>query len=260
MEAPESKDHFYFYPTALYISSLIVGFILWWLFWIKPGYCSFPSGKYKFERLLHAPIYKPKSLVDFCTKFGHIFRQLDPEYWIPICGTETYYYLYSQRKVISLALYILGIYFGVKLVAQIYEVQMWNVSYPTFQNVDFNSNTVIVQHMIMITTFTVVFIFVIVKMIRHFSQVTLEYYTNVDKLDLKYLQLRTLHVRGMFPEDLNAQLLKNHIKACLEGTGGKMIALKIIPNYSRLVKLETKRRDLMLNYTLFNINKPTLKR
>lgn len=260
METPPTKTHFIYYPTLIYISSLAVGFLLWYLLWLRPGYCSFPQGKYKFQTLLQSAVYKPKSLVDFCTKFGLIFRELDPEYWIPTCGTEIYYYLYSQRKIISLTLYLLGIYFGVKLFAQIYEVQDWKIFHASYKDVDFSSNTVIVQHLIMITMFTIVFIVVIVKMIRHFSQVTLEYYTNVDKLDLKYLQLRTLHVRGMLPDDLNAELLKNRINNYLEDVGGKMVALKIIPNYSSLVKYETKRRDLMLNYTLFNNNKPTCKR
>ena len=261
MDDAETKNHFHLYVILIYIAILVLVFTLWYFIWLRPGYCSFPTGKYNFQRLLHDTMYKPTSITDFCMKYGQIFLQLDPEYWISICGTDIYCYLFCQRQIMSFCFYMLAVNFGVKLYTSLfYESRDWKILDTNVEETELEHNFMLGQQMVMITTFTILLIIKIVKMIDHFGKVSFSYYNKVDTIDLKSLQMRTLHIKGIVPEDTKADILMEKIENYLKDINGKILAMKIIPNYANLVTLETKRRDLTVLHRLFNVYGPSLKR
>ena len=261
MEDANASTHFHLYVILIYTAILMAVFFLWYFIWLKPGYCSFPTGKYNFQRLLHDTTYRPTYFSDFCMKYGYIFFQLDPDYWIAMCGTDIYCYLFCQRQIISVCLYMLAINFGVKIYTSLfYESQDWGLFSTTVNEASLKQNLMFAQQMIMISAFTVILSVKIIRMIDHFGKVSFNYYNKMDTIELKSLQMRTLHIRGIVPEDTRAEILMEYIEEYLQRINGKMLATKIIPNYAELVKLETKRRDLSLLYRLFNVCRPQFRK
>ena len=253
----QEESHFHIY-VVLINASILCGLIyLWYRLWVKPGYCTFPVGKYAFESLLENGIYKTFSFVDFWAKFGKILLLFEADYWIPICGTDTYLYLYCQRQILLFMSFLLVLYFSVKLyIDKYFAVQDFNLFQMNVTDINFNNSTVLTEQMFMISCFTVALIVIIVRMVKHFSKVLTKYYEKENKLNLKYLQLRTLHIQGMLPEDIEAEVLRTQIEKHLMRTGGKMIAIKILPNYSKLFDLETQRRDLIITQRILDVHDP----
>lgn len=254
---PPEESHFHSYVVILN-TTIIVGIVaLWYRLWLKPGYCTFPIGKYAFENLLENGMYRANSFIDFWAKFGKILMLFEADYWIPICGPDTYLYLYCQRQILLFISFLVVLYFSVKLYIDRYlEVQEFSLFRLDVTGINFEKHTVLLEHLFMISCYTIGLIFIIVRMVKHFSKVLAEYYEKENKLNLKYLQLRTLHIQGMLPEDIEAEVLRTQIDKYLLRTGGKMIAIKILPNYSKLFDLETQRRDLIITQKILDAHYP----
>jgi hypothetical protein len=98
----------------------------------------------------------------------------------------------------------------------------------------------------MITLFTLTIFLTISYTIKHLREVYINHYRNTNSLGLKFLQLRTLHVQGLANVDKKGEYFKNELNEYLNATGGSIVAMTLIPNYTELVKYEILRKELIL--------------
>lgn len=232
-----------------FFGAIIVGIFLWYLIWFRPGYCYLPIGQYELPRMNSGEdIYAPTNIFDFIKKYSRILYDLKSNYWIDVCGLDGYCYLYLQRQLIRMV----GVFFlifgivrgGYYLISK--DLRDWSIWDTTTSTINFSSDTILQEQCILIVLYTITIIVTILKMVVHFQSIFLNYYKKHNNLDLKFLQLRTLHIQGMLPEDIKGQVLKNQINEYLAEAGGKIMAITIIPNYAKLVELEIKRKELIL--------------
>jgi hypothetical protein len=62
--------------------------------------------------------------------------------------------------------------------------------------------------------------------------------------DFEWLKARTLHVRGLLPNDRRGDLLKNELNIMLEPVKGQVLDVVVIPDYQVLFDLETEKKEL----------------
>ena len=63
-------------------------------------------------------------------------------------------------------------------------------------------------------------------------------------IDSDWLKARTLHIKGIPREDRTGNGLKMVLDKHLEQTGGKVLAIQIVPPFSKMFQIESKIRDL----------------
>jgi hypothetical protein len=90
----------------------------------------------------------------------------------------------------------------------------------------------------MVTLFTLTIFLTISYTIKHLREVYINYYRNTNSLGLKFLQLRTLHIQGLVDIDRKGEAFRKELNGYLNATGGSIVAMTLIPNYTELVKYE----------------------
>ena len=63
-------------------------------------------------------------------------------------------------------------------------------------------------------------------------------------VDHDWLKARTLHIKGIPPEDRTGNGLKTVLDNFLKDKDGKVVAMQIVPPFSKIFELETKIKDL----------------
>ena len=127
--------------------------------------------------------------------------------------------------------------------------------------IDFSSDRILAIQLILITSFTVSGIYFVFNMKVHIQSVFATYYSKENKLALKYLQFRSLHIKGMIQEDIRGEALYQNISEHLSETNcGKIMAIKIVPNYAKLVDIDNQRAMIEMMHKIYRANDPILRK
>jgi len=244
----------------LFIIGAVGGCIAWYHIWFKPGYCSLPDETNQDLNTSVSKVYI--SLSNFVNTFLELLRKMEPEYWIRHTGLDGFGYLYVQRGILKLFILFLIEFLAIHSVFK--ELFPNRINFEFFNlntsHVNFSEKIVVREQAIFIITYTITLIWVVVGMIREIREIYMRTYERQDTLDMKYLQMRSLHIKGMIQEDIRGEVLRNQIEMTLNEIGfGKVINVSVIPNYSDLITLEAERKELKLMWRLLQTDDSHLK-
>jgi hypothetical protein len=244
---------------VLFLLILSVGFLVWYFIWFRPGYCSIPeTNPDDLTQFLYRPYYEVRP---FIKKLLSVVYELDPDYWIKNCGLDGYCYLYSIRSILRLLVLFLGEYLVISLVftikyPDVIDLHLFNLK---TSYIDFSNKIVIIEQTVYIFVYTVTLVITLLTMINHVRKIYLKRLEDI--ISIKNLQARSLHIRGMIPEDIKGEVLKKQLDEYFSDQGsGKILTIKIIPNYAGLLSREVKRKELRLMWRLLQANDKVLKR
>ena len=244
------------------VTICIFGVFLWYMLWLKKEYLSIPIGHYNYPCDNKEKIYIFRGLKDFFSKFRHIFIELDADYWIENCGLDVYAYLYFQRKILKLLACIALIAICTIIPYNLMSKHEFSFFLHNENNkIDFKSERILAIQVILITSFTISCLYFVFSMKVHIQSVFETYYSKQNKLALKYLQFRSLHIKGMIQEDIRGEALYQNISEHLyETNSGKMVAIKIVPNYAKLVDIDNQRTMIEMMQKIYTANEPNLRK
>jgi len=97
----------------------------------------------------------------------------------------------------------------------------------------------------LVILFSIIVIGQIVKIRQDARKAYKFYYKSTSSFhDHEFLKSRTLHVKGLLPEDRRGDSLKHHLNNLLQNSGGKVIDCLVIPDFVKLFKWEQQKSDL----------------
>lgn len=62
--------------------------------------------------------------------------------------------------------------------------------------------------------------------------------------DHEWLKARTVHVKGLSPEDRTGNNLKNVLERVIAAQGGEVLAVHLVPDFVKMLDLESKILDM----------------
>lgn len=153
----------------------------------------------------------------FTTFFSRIVTKLDMDYWVTHTGTDGYVYLLFQRRFLKLTLYLSIISLCVSIpinVSSGTNVDDW------FERTTLNNKELSKWrswiHVILVLVFTLLTIRAVQKTRRDAKIAYLFYYKEMSRnKDHEWLKARTVHVKGIPPEDRSGNNLKHILERVL---------------------------------------------
>lgn len=144
--------------------------------------------------------------------------KLDMDYWVTHTGTDGYLYLLFQRRFLKLTLYFSIITLCVSIpinVTSSTNVEDW------FERTTLNNKELTRLrswvHVALVFVFTILTIRAVQKVRRDAKIAYLFYYREMNKnKDHEWLKARTIHVKGVPPEDRSGNNLKNILERSLQ--------------------------------------------
>ena len=168
------------------------------------------------------------------------------EYWVTHCGCEGYIYLLVQRRILKLMFGIMIISLTASISVNIFETKSYEdlIEHTTLNNKEMTFLRSWV-HVGLVIFFSILTIGQIVK-IRQDARKAYKFYYKQTSLihDHEFLKSRTLHVKGLLPEDRRGDNLKNQMNQILEKHGGKVVDCLVIPDFVTLFKYEQQKSEL----------------
>ena len=168
------------------------------------------------------------------------------DYWITHCGTDGYLYLLFQRRFLKLLLY----FSVISLLVSVPINATSGTSYEDwFERTTLNnkelSNVKGWLHVILVLVFTLLTIRAVQKT-RKDSRIAYQFYHREmsKKRDHEWLKARTVHVKGIPPEDRTGNNLKAVLERVIAPTGGQVLAVMLVPDFVNQLILEGKIQDL----------------
>jgi hypothetical protein len=70
--------------------------------------------------------------------------------------------------------------------------------------------------------------------------------------DAEWLKARTIHIKGIPAEDRTGNGLRQVIESFLKEKGGMVIAVQMVPPFSKIFEIETKMKDIRYLNMLLN--------
>jgi hypothetical protein len=207
-----------------------------------------------------------KSFRELIKVFGPILWEFDTKYWIKNIGLDGYSYLYFQREMLKMF-----ILFGISSSAVLIPFKIWssiklsNLSSEHGDDIDtvyYINEMSSILNCLLVYFFSIYCIFTMFKIKRHVrGQLVLKHHNKTEHNEWEKLNAQSVHVRGMFPEDRRAELLMAEIEAFLEYKGGgRVLSLKVIPDFVEIVDLENERREVDDAHKLYTANEPAVRR
>ena len=62
--------------------------------------------------------------------------------------------------------------------------------------------------------------------------------------DHEWLKARTIHVKGLSPEDRSGAILKQQLEKVIAPAGGHVLAVHLVPDFANQLELESKILDM----------------
>eukprot|EP00357_Protocruzia_adherens_P016895 CAMPEP_0115016764 /NCGR_PEP_ID=MMETSP0216-20121206/27668_1 /TAXON_ID=223996 /ORGANISM="Protocruzia adherens, Strain Boccale" /LENGTH=723 /DNA_ID=CAMNT_0002387357 /DNA_START=291 /DNA_END=2462 /DNA_ORIENTATION=- len=187
------------------------------------------------------------SMWEIIREFSGILYKLDVDHWVGVCGSDAYIYLLYQRKMIKM-LFIFGIIslfvsLPVNLLGDWPEPVLERI---TIYNKNLSWETTWI-HVILILIFT----FGVFKTVRNVKREIRkskirEHYKISQHRDSEWLKQRTVHIRGVLPEDRKGEKLRQVLNDYCQKIGGSVLSVHVIQDYEKLMNLELKRGELVM--------------
>lgn len=239
---------------------ITVGLIAFKLIWLSKYPAEIPNPeKGSSQKPLQA--HNLKALVK---TFGPIWWKFDENYWLENLGLDGYAYIYYQRSVLRMLLafsvFLCIVYYPLH---NLFENLKTDSKRQKYFNVDEMDS---IFHCIFCYFFCLFAAYTMYSVRRHlthqcFKISQIEYNKNNRySYELQLLKLRSVHIKGCFPEDRRGELLQEEIGRYLEMSGGQIVSLIIVPDLGDLMSLENRRRRLENQQRLFVANEPLIRK
>jgi hypothetical protein len=238
-----------FITLFLNILFVLIGFMLWNLFWISEYGCSIPNTKID----KYQTYFSSKNFDIVIKELFGIFNAFDKEYLVSSIGFEAYSYLLFQREAITFLLVACLISIANSAISTIYNSESKTSTYKFMNKLlfdnkaydDFTDMNNLVS-MILIILFFVRFYYVLKSKLRNL------YFSRFDKLsrekNYEWLQCRTLHISGISPTERQMNKLKAKLNLFLanhkNNNFGHVIEISFIPDYKVLTDLEIEKEEI----------------
>ena len=183
--------------------------------------------------------------------FTSIVWKLEMEYWVSHCGNDAYLYLLFQRRFGKLTIYLTVISILTSVaINSLKEEEVHNGGLTAFFDRAILDNKEMTDYrswyhvgmVFIITSFTIRAIQTTRKDARESYRMQHEEASR--NVDHEWLKARTLHIKGIPAEDRTGNGLKNVLDDFLRDKDGKVVAIQIVPPFSKIFDIETKIKDL----------------
>jgi hypothetical protein len=250
----------------LAIVLFLVGLLLFWLLWSNHVAFYLPRGQYYEEEETQpgSDRIRNKGCGDYLRLLFKITYDFDAVYWTKYVGIEGYSFILFVRKLIS-ALLIYTIVDGI-LYCIFYLILFFASGSTDLFEVTPDTDPYIaledlyaVTHLISITALILWKMFEARKELR--AAFIANFTENEEEQELNWLMLRTIELEGARNLDLDFSSILNFFKEIFRDLDytGKVLACVVIPDYSRLFKLEKEREKITLRYSMFHDDPPLLR-
>lgn len=175
-------------------------------------------------------------------------RRLDMEYWSTHCGVDGYLYLLFQRRILKLVFAMAIISLTVAIPINMHSgksMEDW------FERTTLNNKEMTQLRSWVHVALIGVFSFLTARTISAIRSEAREaykfYYKDMSKnRDHEWLKVRTVHVKGILPQDRRGDNLKKLLDETLAKNNGhgSVLGIVIVPDFVRLFNSETKKKDL----------------
>ncbi len=263
--------------TALVISVTVFSLALYLLdlIWLKPGHCQIPLENPQLESnpsirssLRGNEDKQVKGLSEMLKLYMPLIRSLDSKYWIQHIGLDGYTYLYFQRQLLTLLSIVGGV---VAVVVPTFNIlfsktrQPEDLSDPTVRLNVYNDyyqlrSLVDCSLLYLFSIGAIVTVFRIKWHIK--DQLVAIKNDKSAQEELPKLKSRSVHVRGMFPEDRRGDLLKSEIRRIIDTMDGdgRIVATIVVPDFTKMIELENARKRIDNAQKLYDAKEPAVRR
>lgn len=160
------------------------------------------------------------------------------DYWITHTGTDGYLYLLFQRRFLKLLLYFSAISLLISVPINITSgVGDEHTSYEDWFDMTTLNNKELSNikgwvHVILVLVFTLLTIRAVQKTRRDARIAYQFYHREMSKNhDNEWLKARTVHVKGIPPEDRSGNQLRAVLERVLAPSGGHVLGLILVPDF-----------------------------
>lgn len=205
-----------------------------------------------------------KNLTEFLRRFVPIWWNFDENYWLENLGLDGYSYVYYQRSILRMllafGLFLCAVYVPFHSFFDSMKTDPKRKKYLNVEEIDSISHCIFCYFFCLFAAYTM---FSIRRHLRRQSvklnQMEFDK-NNPNTFELRSLRLKSLHIKGCFPEDRRGELLQEEIGRYLEMAGGRIVSLIIVPDLGDLLSLENKRKRLENQQRLFVANEPLVRK
>lgn len=247
-------------------------------FWLKVHHCVVPLDKQKTDRELHSKregdeeTRTVKTLHEMLETYLPLIIDLDSEYWIKQIGVDGYTYLYFQKQLIKIL-----VIFGILSCLVLIPVTIWYGGIDILQHendltwqthkaeIRYYQELRSIIDCLLVCFLTFYIIYTMFEIKKHIRKLISEQKKSRSaQSSIEKLKARSVHVRGVFPEDRRGEVLCNEVRDFLEvkaqGRPGKIVASIIVHDFVRIVELENDRKRVDNAHKLLTANEPAVRR
>lgn len=174
--------------------------------------------------------------------YKKIMAAFNTEYLTLNCGIDAYIYMLFQRKMMKLMLFyaLLSLLFAIPInIVSSSSSEEW-FERMTLNNKELDTLSAWVHGSLMII-FTIATIYTFYELKLEARSVYAEVQLKRSRTkNFEWLKTRTVHVRGLAPNDRKGEALIKKINKELELIGGKVLTIINIPDFSTILDLENK--------------------
>lgn len=187
--------------------------------------------------------------------FIPLWREFDAQYWVQNVGLDAYSYIYFQREILKMLMI-----FGIFSLSVYVPFVLW------LKDIEVDTGaaeTDSIMHSLFLYFFTIYCVFTMFKIRRGLKQQILlrNQWQSTSGFDIQNFMMRSVHVKGVLPEDRRAEFLRAEIEQYLDNTGGgKVLSIVNVPDFAEIIDLENQRNRLENAQRLLDANEPYMRR
>jgi hypothetical protein len=231
---------------VLFFNLLI--FFIWWFIsrvvWINQIGVEIPIDRkfYDVEFKKKRVYCSTSSFSVFWDFYIKIMTAFNAEYFTLNWGIDAYIYMLFQRKMMKLMLFyaVLSLIFAIPInIVSSSSGEEW------FEKMTINNKELTYlswwTHTFLMIVFTMATLYTFYELKVEARNIYAEVQLKRSRTkDFEWLKTRTVHVRGLAPNDRKGESLIRKLNKELELIGGKVIAIINIPDFSKILELENK--------------------
>lgn len=244
--------------------------------WLKPYSADIPAESTASHRRLmrtrslnEDEYTKVKNLPEMLKAYLPLILRLEPKYWTHNIGLDGYAYLYYQKELIKI-LVMLGIVSIVVLIpasswfeSMQSETQSVDGTIESYQsNKEYYLELRSIIDCMLVYFFSLYTIYTMFKIKDHIKEELIAQKTKrMQNNEYEGLRERSVHIKGVFPEDRKGELLCHEIGSYLDSIGtGRIVSCIIVPDFVKIMGLENDRKRVDDAQKLFVANEPAVRR
>eukprot|EP00347_Sterkiella_histriomuscorum_P002304 403368673 len=239
------------YLFTIFGSIFVFSYILWRIIWFRNYGVEIPIDRnFNIQAINQRKLfYKTKTYHIFVNFISNIIKKLDMDYWITHTGTDGYLYLLFQRRFLKLLLYFSAISILISIPINITSGVGDQTYEDWFERTTLNnkelSNFKGWIHVILVLIFTLLTIRAVQKTRRDARIAYQFYHREMSKNhDHEWLNARTVHVKGIPPEDRSGNILRASLERVIAPTGGQVLGVILLPDFVNQLVIEGKIKDI----------------